>query len=101
MDTNGIKGAGPQLVQPKKKAIKGRTNNPQILPDVLGHARITRSLTKTCDNLGLTESAAAFYMCLQLADQVLARRDGYGAVVRKGPGREEALGQLRAIGRVA
>ena len=74
--------SGPQLVDAKAIAVnrnQRRTDDPQIEHDVLGMARRTRSLRKTCANLCLTQAQVHFAMALQLADMMYRRRDGFGA----------------------
>ena len=68
-------------VEPITKAVnrnQRRTDDPVIEHDVLGMARRTRSLRKTCTNLCLTQAQVLFTMILQLADLFYRRRDGFG-----------------------
>ena len=79
--------SGPQAIDRAPNAVsrnQRRTNDPQIEHDVLGMARRTRSLKKTCMNLCLTQAQVNFFMTLQLADLVHRRRDGFGAPILAG-----------------
>ena len=74
--------AQPYNVEPITKAVnrnQRRTDDPLIEHDVLGMARRTRSLRKTCTNLCMTQAQVLFAMTLQLADLLYRRRDGFGA----------------------